>query len=412
MTEVRRVHSVAKISGELRKIGGSHGTRWLLAATLSVAMLMVLSTTASAGALGAAHALRGHVRADNSTSSTDCARASGPVKWGFDFATRSGGAVEYGTAGGCRGGGASGATGEAQSIGGIQVRVPVKTSVGTRNLTADLSARFAVSLAASDGHRASATPICNTGLTATSYRETYYGWNGTYYNYTSGNRSYNFTDFLNFYEVESTDNGSNVSFGTGTPPSPFSYNNTTYYLNERSFGMQGACTATANVGLTVHAYLRDLDSGTYVPRAADSFGAHDTLLQAAVTIEQTIDWYCFSEISWLGDGYGSSPASQGSWTNTSFCQNDNSTVLSSVSTAYPVVTLNSSSNSLSWSMSDDVAGSMTWLHTFDHYHYYLLVVDVSAVLSAETSWIGGAASYGFDMGLGSNGFQFGSIVES
>jgi hypothetical protein len=351
----------------------------------------------------------GTSKAFNALYSSGCGTANAPVKWKFKLSTGVGVVAENGKAGVCKNAQPGVTYSSAQSSGSFEAQIPVRVAAGTTNVTANLAATYAISVLASDTTREFRRPTCVNGLTTSSSEYLGYAWNGTYHSYGFGN----YTAFPLYNDTFTSSNGGNYTYSNAPVPVPFYLNRTTSYVDDRSYSASGSCAANVFAEVNVHSSLKDLTARSFITRTSDSFAPHDTLFLVELSVSRSIAWGCKDDEKWVGFGAGyPGNGSQGSYTISRSCYNHNSTLVSTETTAYPSATSNGTNATLSWSSSSNVAGALTWISSYSAAHHYLLELNVSATLAVDNSWESGIASYGLDMGLGSNGIELVSVSET
>jgi hypothetical protein len=414
--------------GELRERMGrsaNGGRRGLLAALtgtgiMAVALVMILvpASAAVAGNIVLHPKYKGAVAPENGYYINGCGKVSITKPWKFKLSTGVGGAETTGRSVECKNSPAGISTyNYADSNGGFTVALPIKVSSSTTNVSENLVAKYAVSLTASDGYKASSTGPCSAAPYIYTDSGTYLEWGGYQVTYTYGNFSYNYTYFPYYNDTYSYD-GNSYSYGYGTVPSPFNYNNTTYYDSYSFYEYDSSCSADAYGSLYSYTYLVDETNGSTMIPSSNTFGtpytyylADSQLFDAQVTVENTTFWYCDSYTNWDGYGYGSSPSlGQGVWSNSSYCYNGNTTLTSYVYNYVPSFTSSTGTNNTqTWSSTTASTGTVSFTGTFVGTDKYYLETEVYAYFDTDNSWAKGYGAFAFNMATAGNGFKIASI---
>jgi len=355
---------------------------------IAVALIMILSPAATAASVGVViHSYKGVVSPENSISQSGCGKALQPKKWHFALATGIGGEASKGLAASCKKQVAGvGQYSSASTYGGFEAGIVLpKIARTATTINASIEAKWSTTLTSSDGGSAA----CNNGLTTYSDNITEWEWN-SFHNYA--------------IQENDSSNGVwyNYSYNVASVPSPFNLNNTTYYYHDVSTSTFGFCEADAFTYAEVYGYLVDTTTNTETSASSNTVGSNGFLFETGVEVYNETDFGCGYYYEWdQGTSYGS---------NTSTCYSYNTTLTSYTYSYVPSYTFSSgTNNSVTWTNSSTVSGSIVFSGPFSTHDHYALLLEVFGDADAYNSWQHGSASWNFNMATLGNGMKLTSI---
>lgn len=379
-------------------------------------VLVLLASVPSAGAAAPSTTLRapffGTASVENwSYGSIGCAHLTTTTAWSFHLHRGAGGVAQSGNASACPGSAnATSGPSAAVSYRTLALVLPFQPPKHGTRVSAEISLNYSLAISASDGVASGPAPSCP--VTSFYRNDSTYEWGGVrYYDAFTGTNytlfsGYNVTDV---YAVGSRVD--NVSFGTGAPPSPFAYNNSTEFLHSLYYGQRATCSAAASVAFGLDGALWDRTNGSYVEGYGWSGDTLAPLAADAVQVSETIDWSCQASVSWIGNGWGSNASLPGSWTNqTPQCVSGNSSFASLVDLAGPVsVDQNGTLDSLAAHLYASTTGALTWHAKLDAHHVYFLELWFTGEFGASNSWPAGRAAFLARTGGSGHGLRIVSV---
>jgi len=379
-----------------KRLGRTYSRRgWLAYMTgggaIAVALIMALSPMAGAASAGIVlhpH-YKGVVAPSNSLSQSGCGKVSSSKKWHFSLKTGLGGDAGKGLASSCKKSLAGvGQTSSASSYGGFEAAIALpRIPHNAAAINASIEAKWTTTLSATDGGR---SPACN----------------GVTYTYTDNITEWEWNSFSNYAIQENDSNNGiwyNYSYNVASVPSPFNLNNTTFYYHDVSSGTDSYCEAFGEAFAEVYGYVMDTTTGSEIYQSSNTVGFNGEMFDVFIEVYNQTDFGCSQYYEWdQGYSYGS---------NATTCYSYNTTLTSELYNYVPTFTSSiGSNNSITWTNSSSVSGSIVFNGPFSSHDHYVLLLNVYADLYADNSWQHGSASYNFNMATLGNGMKLNSIT--